>query len=153
MRAPIPSSRDRLRRLSWPVAAMALMLLVFWRPAVLIASTDAQLSADDGAAMSQASGPPWHYGSTLARYTLILYADLECPYCKAYVPALMAWIERHPDIRLHWPHLPLSIHEPAPSQLAVLAESAGDARPEEHTSELQSLLPISYPVFCLKKKT
>src|SRR3546814_1374528 len=27
------------------------------------------------------------------------------------------------------------------------------ARSEEHTSELQSLMPISYAVFCLKKKT
>src|SRR3546814_19511431 len=27
-----------------------------------------------------------------------------------------------------------------------------DARPEEHTSELQSLMRISYAVFCLKKK-
>src|SRR3546814_2580245 len=26
-------------------------------------------------------------------------------------------------------------------------------RSEEHTSELQSLMRISYPVFCLKKKT
>src|SRR3546814_8963518 len=26
------------------------------------------------------------------------------------------------------------------------------SRSEEHTSELQSLIPISYPVFCLKKK-
>src|SRR3546814_20675914 len=124
MRAPIPSSRDRLRRLSWPVAAMALMLLVFWCPAVLIASTAAQLSADDGAAMSQASGPPWHYGSTLARYTLILYADLECPYCKAYVPALMAWIARTPAFCLQWHHLTLSMHDLAASQSALLAASA-----------------------------
>src|SRR3546814_8330197 len=29
---------------------------------------------------------------------------------------------------------------------------AGDARSEEHTSELQSLMRISYAVFCLKKK-
>src|SRR3546814_10830389 len=28
----------------------------------------------------------------------------------------------------------------------------GDARSEEHTSELQSLMRISYDVFCLKKK-
>src|SRR3546814_5958272 len=33
--------------------------------------------------------------------------------------------------------------------LAVLAEGA---RSEEHTSELQSLMRISYAVFCLKKK-
>src|SRR3546814_1417194 len=29
---------------------------------------------------------------------------------------------------------------------------AGEARSEEHTSELQSLMRISYAVFCLKKK-
>src|SRR3546814_2194131 len=29
----------------------------------------------------------------------------------------------------------------------------GDQRSEEHTSELQSLMRISYAVFCLKKKT
>src|SRR3546814_4075666 len=31
-------------------------------------------------------------------------------------------------------------------------EPAGTARSEEHTSELQSLMRISYAVFCLKKK-
>src|SRR3546814_3439760 len=30
---------------------------------------------------------------------------------------------------------------------------ANDGRSEEHTSELQSLMRISYAVFCLKKKT
>src|SRR3546814_7307379 len=31
-------------------------------------------------------------------------------------------------------------------------ESQGERRSEEHTSELQSLMRISYAVFCLKKK-
>src|SRR3546814_2758380 len=31
-------------------------------------------------------------------------------------------------------------------------ERRGEARSEEHTSELQSLMRISYAVFCLKKK-
>src|SRR3546814_1863155 len=31
-------------------------------------------------------------------------------------------------------------------------QSRGSARSEEHTSELQSLMRISYAVFCLKKK-
>src|SRR3546814_3607962 len=31
-------------------------------------------------------------------------------------------------------------------------EAGGRARSEEHTSELQSLMRISYAVFCLKKK-
>src|SRR3546814_4215110 len=35
-----------------------------------------------------------------------------------------------------------SLHSPSPS----------GARSEEHTSELQSLMRISYAVFCLKKK-
>src|SRR3546814_5147314 len=33
-----------------------------------------------------------------------------------------------------------------------LRETASDRRSEEHTSELQSLMRISYAVFCLKKK-
>src|SRR3546814_9802956 len=37
--------------------------------------------------------------------------------------------------------------------LATLDQPPGDDRSEEHTSELQSLMRISYAVFCLKKKT
>src|SRR3546814_7161106 len=41
----------------------------------------------------------------------------------------------------------------APARLAGDARSVhGDVRSEEHTSELQSLMRISYAVFCLKKK-
>src|SRR3546814_3702527 len=36
-------------------------------------------------------------------------------------------------------------------EIAVLREAA-ERRSEEHTSELQSLMRISYAVFCLKKK-
>src|SRR3546814_10639645 len=44
---------------------------------------------------------------------------------------------------------------PAPSMLLVPMMIAPDflrRRSEEHTSELQSLMRISYAVFCLKKK-
>src|SRR3546814_1276436 len=34
---------------------------------------------------------------------------------------------------------------------AVVVDEHGDGRSEEHTSELQSLMRISYAVFCLKK--
>src|SRR3546814_2029115 len=37
-------------------------------------------------------------------------------------------------------------------QVSAIAPS-GAGRSEEHTSELQSLMRISYAVFCLKKKT
>src|SRR3546814_7124058 len=36
---------------------------------------------------------------------------------------------------------------------AVAVDRAANSRSEEHTSELQSLMRISYAVFCLKKKT
>src|SRR3546814_1769650 len=43
-----------------------------------------------------------------------------------------------------------SLHVPFAPPAAALAM---EARSEEHTSELQSLMRISYAVFCLKKKT
>src|SRR3546814_5611295 len=39
-----------------------------------------------------------------------------------------------------------------PSTPGIRRPSRGDDRSEEHTSELQSLMRISYAVFCLKKK-
>src|SRR3546814_6839013 len=41
----------------------------------------------------------------------------------------------------------------APLSLIERSHGPGIRRSEEHTSELQSLMRISYAVFCLKKKT
>src|SRR3546814_5519829 len=41
----------------------------------------------------------------------------------------------------------------APPARGRARAAARDRRSEEHTSELQSLMRISYAVFCLKKKT
>src|SRR3546814_1372738 len=43
--------------------------------------------------------------------------------------------------------------EQAAAQVTSMAGELADQRSEEHTSELQSLMRISYAVFCLKKKT
>src|SRR3546814_4022613 len=40
-----------------------------------------------------------------------------------------------------------------PDHVAVLVDEVHAYRSEEHTSELQSLMRLSYAVFCLKKKT
>src|SRR3546814_5180069 len=40
----------------------------------------------------------------------------------------------------------------APDRRPVLSDRASGRRSEEHTSELQSLMRISYAVFCLKNK-
>src|SRR3546814_2391780 len=52
----------------------------------------------------------------------------------------------------------LTLHVGAGTFLPVKADDTADhrmhaERSEEHTSELQSLMRISYAVFCLKKKT
>src|SRR3546814_558996 len=47
----------------------------------------------------------------------------------------------------------LVIASSARVQLEAVAWPVFDIRSEEHTSELQSLMRISYAVFCLKKKT
>src|SRR3546814_2710256 len=73
--------------------------------------------------------------------------------------------ERHGQItgimKTQIDHLPLAYKGLRPTQgrtLAVMQVSAGSqsfnsVRSEEHTSELQSLMRISYAVFCLKTKT
>src|SRR3546814_2161688 len=43
-------------------------------------------------------------------------------------------------------------HEPIPRVRRGSRSRPSQARSEEHTSELQSLMRISYAVFCLKKK-
>src|SRR3546814_10563225 len=40
-----------------------------------------------------------------------------------------------------------------PATVCVEGQPVARGRSEEHTSELQSLMRISYAVFCLKKKT
>ncbi|MBF9246706.1 thioredoxin domain-containing protein, partial [Pseudomonas syringae pv. tomato] len=70
----------------------------------------------------------WVYGSSSARFTIVEYADLECPYCKDYFPQLKAWVDQHPDVNLQWHHLPLPMHEPAASYEARWAECAGIER-------------------------
>src|SRR3546814_9128201 len=48
----------------------------------------------------------------------------------------------------------VSLHLRHGEILGLVGESgSGKSRSEEHTSELQSLMRISYDVFCLKKKT
>src|SRR3546814_10313252 len=55
-----------------------------------------------------------------------------------------------------YPTLQLNMDRARAEQLGVTARNVTDSmlisRSEEHTSELQSLMRISYAVFCLKKK-
>src|SRR3546814_4112564 len=48
---------------------------------------------------------------------------------------------------------PVGLQASAPGRFHTVRFASDGSRSEEHTSELQSLMRISYAVFCLKKKT
>src|SRR3546814_3967181 len=56
-----------------------------------------------------------------------------------------------PETRLNF-DLTAQFHNAVGRQAEELHRAFGVTRSEEHTSELQSLMRISYAVFCLKKK-
>lgn len=119
----------RLPRLPWVIAGILVAGLLGW----LLYRTPGAPAPRAGpeAAQAHPAGPPWRHGPADARFTLTLYADLECPFCKAYYPTLMAWIDAHPEASLRWHHLPLAMHDPEASRLARVAECAGEAQGHE----------------------
>src|SRR3546814_7150419 len=78
------------------------------------------------------------------------YSAKSCtPVPKASRPPSSAWMTFH---GLNWPFAPLSPPWSITLPTVKPAHSPSIIRSEEHTSELQSLMRISYAVFCLKKK-
>src|SRR3546814_12054762 len=70
---------------------------------------------------------------------------------EAHHDALVAWLRGDAQMATRVFELGEVPTDDPPSWYIVLTSSLGD-RSEEHTSELQSLMRISYAVFCLKKK-
>src|SRR3546814_9904445 len=70
------------------------------------------------------------------------------------VPGLFMAVKVAGAIYLAWLGLQMvrGALKPAPASEAPRMRIGGSPRSEEHTSELQSLMRISYAVFCLKKK-
>src|SRR3546814_7909740 len=58
----------------------------------------------------------------------------------------------HGGVRDLYAQQPPGRARPPASRFRLVSVSSGTPRSEEHTSELQSLMRISYAVFCLKKK-
>src|SRR3546814_20157780 len=63
------------------------------------------------------------------------------------LPTVMQWLSLDPK-----PIVALNDHTTGTLMKGAIARKIGQMRSEEHTSELQSLMRISYAVFCLKKK-
>src|SRR3546814_2920727 len=87
------------------------------------------------------------------------------PACSKVAPRDIPTVSRREGRSQDWVHcLQLARHEdqPASRKIALrpvsrnrpsrLLPGTNSGRSEEHTSELQSLMRISYAVFCLKKK-
>jgi protein-disulfide isomerase len=91
------------------------------------ASTSAEFNPALTPVPAITTGPPWRYGRDDARFTVVEYADLECPFCRAYFAVLKQWIDVHPEVNWQWHHLPLTTHEPAATANARLVECVGEA--------------------------
>src|SRR3546814_4318060 len=74
-------------------------------------------------------------------FRLALQLDGDCLYLGVVLNSIFAHLAA-----------PARLLETAERQRRVVDVVAVDPRSEEHTSELQSLMRISYAVFCLKKK-
>ncbi len=115
--------RSRPRWL-WGLAAALLALLLIWlwsrSPGESMPQSPVPVNT------AQVAGPPWQLGNPEGRFTLTLYADLECPFCRSYFPLLKRWVGDNADVALQWHHMPLAAHEPAASTEARLAECAAE---------------------------
>src|SRR3546814_5747122 len=78
--------------------------------------------------------------------------DTLFPYTQLFrsLALLDAQVAREQALRAQGTSMPLVRHHEGAGD--AVADGAGPARSEEHTSELQSLMRISYAVFCLNKK-
>ena len=119
----VQAFRRRRWRARWPWAlgAVLVALLLIW----LVSRSPGESTPQTSAPVSetQVAGPPWQMGNPAGRFTLTLYADLECPFCRAYFAVLKRWIDEHPEVAWQWHHLPLSMHQPAASAAARLVLS------------------------------
>jgi cyclophilin family peptidyl-prolyl cis-trans isomerase/protein-disulfide isomerase len=76
--------------------------------------------------IAEASADEWIDGSVSAPITMILYTDLQCPYCSKFDEVFRGVVKAYPnDVRLVFRHWPLSSIHPNAEQAAIAAEAAG----------------------------
>ncbi len=63
------------------------------------------------------------YGNPAARFTLVEYSDMECPYCKSFHTTPKKVVDSSQgEINWEWSHMPLDFHNPAAQVQALAAE-------------------------------
>ncbi|OEE59607.1 DsbA family protein [Vibrio splendidus] len=69
------------------------------------------------------------YGNLNARFTLVEFSDLECPFCKKFHDTPKEVVEAsNGNINWQWKHLPLSFHNPAAEKEALAAECVAEQK-------------------------
>lgn len=67
------------------------------------------------------------YGNLNARFTLVEFSDLECPYCKRFHSTPKKLVdESQGNVNWQWMHMPLGFHNPAAQYGAEAAECAAE---------------------------
>jgi len=67
-------------------------------------------------------------GKADTQYSLIVYTDLECPFCKQAYPIEKSFIEKNKDISLVYRHFPLESIHPDAFKLALMTECSFDQK-------------------------
>lgn len=70
------------------------------------------------------------YGEPGARFTLINYEDLECPFCKRFkeTPKYIVDTATAGAVNWEWRHYPMSFHEPVATKAAAIAECVAEQK-------------------------
>src|SRR3546814_3861690 len=112
------------------------------------AAAPAPQAGDWTRTVTQTAAGSFVMGNPAAPVKLIEYLSYTCPHCAAF-SAESAAVLRGRMVKSG--KVSLELRNAVRDKLD-LAAAALARRSEEHTSELQSLMRISYAVFCLKKK-
>src|SRR3546814_4111629 len=89
--------------------------------------------------------------SQATKMTVDIWSDVMCPWCAigyAQLAKALDQLDGEIEALVRWHPFELNSDMPPEGEDQALHIQ----RSEEHTSELQSLMRISYAVFCLKKK-
>lgn len=137
----------------WGLAAALVALLLIWLSSRW--SGDSTTRSPVAVNTAQVAGPPWQLGNPEGRFTMTLYGDLECPFCRSYFPLLKRWVGVNADVALQWQHMPLAAHEPAASAEARLAECAAEVgghaafgRPSNGSMPIRAATARACPLAC-----
>lgn len=83
----------------------------------------------------------WSTGNPAARITVVMYSDMDCPYCKKFHASAQSIMNDYPDIRWVFRHMPIDALHPQAREKAETAECVGAIG---GTEKFWSFLDIMY---------